>query len=141
MTVQRSVEVWISAALIGRPPAREICDMSRKPETNLYVGADSPRNASRQAVTWHVTGVDGALSAQDVDPEVGLTDSQVLARRSQFGRNELATAEAEPKWRAFLRQYRDPMQIVLVVSGGVCLLIPGQLAAGILLLALTLFNA
>src|SRR5437773_858130 len=33
------------------------------------------------------------------------------------------------------------MQIVLLVAGGICLFLPGQFAAGILLLALTLFNA
>src|SRR5437868_5721945 len=90
---------------------------------------------------WHTLSAAAALTAQDVDPQVGLTVDEVGARRLEHGRNELSAAKVEPKWRAFLRQYRDPMQIVLLVAGGICLFLPGQFAAGILLLALTLFNA
>ncbi|HEX9353384.1 MAG TPA: cation-transporting P-type ATPase [Streptosporangiaceae bacterium] len=31
--------------------------------------------------------------------------------------NKLAAGKAEPPWHAFLRQYRDPMQIVLLAAG------------------------
>jgi Ca2+-transporting ATPase len=36
------------------------------------------------------------------------------ARRAQYGPNKLAEAEKEPGWHAFLRQYRDLMQLVLL---------------------------
>ena len=94
-----------------------------------------------QPVAWHVARVAEALQAENVDPQTGLSDTEVEARRRDFGRNVLSEAKAEPRWRGFLRQYRDPMQIVLLVAGGVCLVLPGQFAAGILLLALTIFNA
>jgi P-type Ca2+ transporter type 2C len=93
------------------------------------------------SMAWHVALVREALEALGVDPQTGLSDAQVTARRNEYGRNVLSEAKPEPKWRAFLRQYRDPMQIVLLAAGVVCLFIPGQLAAGILLLALTVFNA
>ena len=99
---------------------------------------DVPKGA---ITAWHTLSAAAALTAQDVDPQVGLTVDEVGARRLEHGRNELSAAKVEPKWRAFLRQYRDPMQIVLLVAGGICLFLPGQFAAGILLLALTLFNA
>jgi Ca2+-transporting ATPase len=91
--------------------------------------------------TWHLISAAEALQAEDVAPLAGLSAAEVAARRAIHGPNKLAAAKAEPRWRAFLRQYRDPMQIVLLVSGGICLVLPGQFAAGILLLALTVFNA
>src|SRR5207247_7079535 len=122
---------------------RAMCGMSttgNAPETlNAYT---SGRDVPKTAVTPpQVLSAAEALAAQDVDPQLGLTVEEVAARRLEHGRNELSAAKAEPKWRAFLRQYRDPMQIVLLVAGGICLFLPEQLAAGILLLALTLFNA
>jgi Ca2+-transporting ATPase len=46
-----------------------------------------------------------------------------------------------PRWHAFFRQYRDPMQIVLVAAGTGSLYPLKQLGTGILLILLTLFNA
>src|SRR6516165_3479795 len=46
-----------------------------------------------------------------------------------------------PRAQAFLRQYQDPMQIVLVVAGVISLVILRQWGTGIVLLGLTLFNA
>jgi Ca2+-transporting ATPase len=46
-----------------------------------------------------------------------------------------------PRWRAFFRQYRDPMQIVLLAAGVGSLYPLKQLGTGILLILLTLFNA
>ena len=103
--------------------------------------APPPDRADPVSRPWHVTSADEALTAIGVDRASGLSDEEVASRRAMYGRNELAAEKTEPKWRAFVRQYRDPMQIVLVVAGVVCLFLPGQLAAGILLLVLTLFNA
>jgi Ca2+-transporting ATPase len=101
----------------------------------------SPETTTPKAPTWHITTVAEALAAEDVKPDTGRTESEVQARQGQFGRNVLAEAKREPKWRGFVRQYRDPMQIVLLISGAIYLFLPGQLAAGVLLLVLTVFNA
>src|SRR4029453_3481109 len=58
-----------------------------------------------------------------------------------FGSNKFAEAEKEPRLRAFLRQYKDPMQIVLLVAGIVSMFLPGQFATGVVLIGLTLLNA
>jgi len=71
----------------------------------------------------------------------GLTATEVASRRSTYGPNKLAAAAREPRWQAFLRQYRDPMQIVLLAAGGISLFLPGQFWTGVLLIALTLANA
>ena len=46
-----------------------------------------------------------------------------------------------PRWHAFVRQYRDPMQLVLLAAGIGSLYPLKQLGTGILLILLTLFNA
>jgi Ca2+-transporting ATPase len=101
----------------------------------------APLKASDPEPTWHLLSVAEALEAEDVDAQTGLSSEEVASRRATHGPNQLSAAKAEPRWRAFLRQYRDPMQIVLLVAGAICLFLPGQLAAGILLLALTVFNS
>jgi len=97
--------------------------------------------ASGATPVWHTLTAGQAVEAQGSDAAGGLSDDEAGARLARFGRNELSAGEHEPKWRAFLRQYRDPMQIVLLVAGGVSLFLPEQLATGILLIALTVFNA
>ncbi len=59
----------------------------------------------------------------------------------KYGPNRFAEPPKEPRWQAFLRQYRDPMQIVLLVAGIVSLFLPDQVATGVVLIVLTLFNA
>src|SRR5271166_3389422 len=46
-----------------------------------------------------------------------------------------------PRWHAFVRQYRDPMQLVLLAAGIGSLYPLKQLGTGLLLILLTLFNA
>ena len=52
----------------------------------------------------------------------------------------VAAAEKEPFWRAFLRQFADYMQIMLLATGIVSIII-GQIYTGVLLIGLTLVNA
>ncbi|HMJ81077.1 MAG TPA: HAD-IC family P-type ATPase, partial [Candidatus Dormibacteraeota bacterium] len=90
---------------------------------------------------WHALSIEEALSAQGVQQGRGLTAAEVATRRQRYGPNKFAEAPREPRWQAFLRQYRDPMQVVLLAAGIVCLFLPGQFWTGILLLLLTLLNA
>ena len=52
-----------------------------------------------------------------VEPRAGLTSAEAAERRAQYGPNRFAEAKTEPRWHAFVRQYQDPMQIVLLVAG------------------------
>jgi Ca2+-transporting ATPase len=90
---------------------------------------------------WHAQSPDEVAAAQSVDPAVGLSDAEVQSRRAKYGENKFAEAPKVPAWRAFLRQYTDPMQIVLLAAGIVSLFLPGQFATGVLLILLTVFNA
>ena len=93
------------------------------------------------ASAWHALSPDDALSQQGVDVAKGLTASEVAARVARYGPNRFADAAKEPRWQVFLRQYRDPMQLVLLGAGVVSLFLPGQFMTGVLLIGLTLLNA
>src|SRR6188472_680092 len=94
-----------------------------------------------EAVTWYALGPDEVASRLGVDPGSGLSSAEVASRRASVGPNTFAVAEVEPRWRAFVRQYRDPMQIVLLVAGIGSLYPLKELGTGLVLLFLTLFNA
>ena len=90
---------------------------------------------------WHALAPEAVLEALSVDAAAGLASAEVDRRRATYGANKFADAPKEPRWRAFLRQYSDPMQLVLLVAGVACLFLPGQVPTGIVLILLTVFNA
>ena len=102
---------------------------------------ESDVNAADSGIAWHGLSTAAALERQGVTPEHGLTSAEVEARRAKFGPNKFAEAAKEPRWQAFVRQYKDPMQIVLLAAGVLSLFIPNQVATGVVLIALTLLNA
>src|SRR4051794_40123090 len=97
--------------------------------------------ASTSGPVWHTLSVNDALQHEEVDPTKGLSPTEAEERLQKFGRNAFAAAEKEPGWRAFLRQFRDPMQIVLLVAGAVSGIAIGEWATAIVLFGLALFNA
>ena len=76
--------------------------------------AAQPGAAQAPATAWHALSVEEVLAGQQVDATRGLSAAEVTARRAQFGPNKFAEQKTEPRWRAFLRQYADAMQIVLL---------------------------
>src|SRR6266446_10320742 len=64
-----------------------------------------------------------SLQEEKVDDHVGLSSAEAASRAQRFGPNKFDTGKAEPRWRAFIRQFADPMQIVLLVAGVVSLLL------------------
>jgi Ca2+-transporting ATPase len=90
---------------------------------------------------WHALTPDAALERQAVTVEQGLTTAEAVSRRGRYGPNRFAEAAREPRWQAFLRQYKDPMQVVLLAAGVLSLFLPGQVATGVVLIGLTLLNA
>ncbi len=47
----------------------------------------------------------------------GLTQSEVLERRQQFGENVLTEREKTPAWKKFLAKFTDPLIVILLVAG------------------------
>jgi Ca2+-transporting ATPase len=93
------------------------------------------------AAEWYELPGDDVAASMEVDPARGLSAAEAAARLEQYGPNKFAEAETEPRWRAFVRQYHDPMQIVLLVAGVGSIVPLGQYGTGIVLLLLTVFNA
>ena len=90
---------------------------------------------------WHSLTADDACEQLDVHPRSGLDAHEVERRRERFGPNKLAEAEKEPGWRAFLRQYRDLMQLVLLGAAIVSMVALQEFATGLVIIGLTVLNA
>src|SRR5262249_8601987 len=90
---------------------------------------------------WYELPGDKVAASMEVDPAQGLTTAEAAERLNKYGPNKFAEAIAEPRWHAFVRQYYDPMQIVLLVAGAGSLWPLKQYGTGLMLLLLTIFNA
>jgi P-type Ca2+ transporter type 2C len=100
-----------------------------------------PETTGDGAQAWHVLTSGDVARAFGVEPARGLTGSDVDERRAKYGPNRFAEAEVEPRWHAFVRQYQDPMQIVLLAAGVISIYPVKQLGTGLVILALTMLNA
>jgi P-type Ca2+ transporter type 2C len=90
---------------------------------------------------WYRLPADEALRRLDVDPAAGLSAAEVVERRARYGANKLAEEAKEPGWRAFLRQYRDLMQLVLVGAAVVSIVALQDVSTGLVVIGLTVVNA
>ena len=110
-------------------------------QTRLIDVPGAERQALAPEAAWHTLSAEEVLRAEEADPRHGLSSAEAASRADRFGPNTLAAGRAEPRWRAFIRQYSDPMQIVLLVAGLLSLYPLSQLGTGLLLILLTLANA
>src|SRR4051812_21924843 len=101
----------------------------------------APPPTTTEPQVWHVLSTESTTRELDVEPERGLTSEEAAARLQRYGPNRFAEAKTEPRWHAFLRQYRDPMQIVLLGAGIISIYPVKQPGTGIMILLLTLLNA
>jgi Ca2+-transporting ATPase len=90
---------------------------------------------------WYALPAEAVAQQLGVDPAKGLSAAEAQKRLQQYGPNKLAAKAKEPGWRAFLRQYQDFMQILLVVAAVVNQIFTGELGTTLVLLLLTVFNA
>src|SRR3954453_3837334 len=90
-----------------------------------------------------VAGIEASEVAASlgVDPGTGLSADEVRSRLSSHGANKLTGAKKESGLQAFLRQYRDFMQIILLGAAVVSLVVTGDVGTALVLFGLTLFNA
>src|SRR5215475_11420119 len=90
-------------------------------------------------LTWY------ALSAQDVtaqlgvDPDQGLTVSEVERRQAEYGPNELPTEPPPSIWVVAREQLMNPMNIMLLIVVAASFAIV-QIATALVVLGLVLFN-
>jgi Ca2+-transporting ATPase len=76
-----------------------------------------------------------------VDPAQGLSAAEAASRLASHGPNQLLASKKEPGWRAFLRQYEDFMQVILLAAAFVNQVVTGETGTTVVLAGLTVFNA
>ena len=93
------------------------------------------------ATDFHLLSAEEVCARLEVDPAVGLSSAEVVARRARYGPNRLAEEAKEPAWKAFLRQYKDLMQLVLLGAAIVSIIALQEFGTGLLVIGLTVLNA
>ena len=88
----------------------------------------------------YALGAEEAAARLEVDPARGLSAAEAAERLRRDGPNQLEEGAKEPRWKAFLRQYQDFMQIILLAAA-VGSVIVDDLSSAIILVLLTVANA
>ncbi len=99
--------------------------------------AESTSNQPR----WYSLSPEAAAKELQVDLAAGLTTAEAQQRMAKYGANQLAAKKKEPGWQAFLRQYRDFMQIILLAAAIINQVFTGEWGTTLVLIGLTIFNA
>jgi Ca2+-transporting ATPase len=99
--------------------------------------ADIPANQPK----WYTLSSDEVGKQLQVDPAKGLSSSEAQQRQQKYGPNRLAGKKKEPGWQAFLRQYRDFMQLLLLGAAVINQVFTQEWSTTIMLVVLTVFNA
>ncbi|MEA2079775.1 MAG: HAD-IC family P-type ATPase, partial [Pseudomonadota bacterium] len=89
---------------------------------------------------WYTLTSEAVSKELQVDPAQGLSEAEAAKRLGQYGPNSLTETKEEPTWRAFLRQYKDYMRIVLLVAA-IGSVIIGDFTTGLVLFLLTVGSA
>jgi Ca2+-transporting ATPase len=97
--------------------------------------------ATEPKLAWYQMTQQATAQQLEVDPSVGLSKGEAQERLRQYGPNRLAGKKKESGLRAFLRQYQDFMQIILIVAAVLSLIFTRQLGTTLVLIGLTVFNA
>jgi P-type Ca2+ transporter type 2C len=90
---------------------------------------------------WYNMAAEAVEQQLKVDPAKGLSASEAQQRLQQYGPNQLTAKKKESGAQAFLRQYQDFMQIILVGAAVINIVVTGEWSTTIVLLVLTVFNA
>ncbi len=90
---------------------------------------------------WYALTTEAVAKELQVDPAKGLTTAEAQQRQQKYGRNELAGGKKESGLQAFLRQYRDFMQIILLGAAVISLIVTREWGTTLVLVGLTVFNA
>src|SRR5262245_30558474 len=111
-------------------------------ERRMTVTPETSAETSRaERGSWHGLSADEVSARLGVDPTSGLDAAEVAKRLALHGPNKLAEAPKEPGWHAFLRQYRDLMQYVLVGAAIISMAALQEFGTGVAILGITVVNA
>ena len=97
--------------------------------------------AENSQTKWYGLTAEDVAKQLQVDPAKGLSAAEAQQRLQQYGPNQLAEKKKESGLQAFLRQYKDLMQIILLVAAIVNQLATHEWSTTLVLVVLTIFNA
>lgn len=66
--------------------------------------------------------VASVLDAVETDEDSGLSEAAITQRRELFGVNEIDTATETPRWKRALKQFQDPLVLLLLIAIAVSLI-------------------
>lgn len=92
-------------------------------------------------VRWYTLDTEEVAKRLQVDPAKGLSSAEAKERLQKYGPNELKDKKKESEWQAFLRQYKDLMQMILLAAAAVNQIFTGDWRTTMLLVVITIFNA
>src|SRR6476469_3043539 len=101
---------------------------------------DPTTSAAAPTTGWYALTAEDVARKLDVDPAQGLSAARAAELLERNGPNALPAEATTTVWQQFLGQYRSYMQIILVAAAVASMLI-GEITTGIVVLAITAFNA
>ena len=90
---------------------------------------------------WYAVDRIEVTARLEADPMEGLSSAEVDRRRERYGPNRLPEPPREPRWHAFLRQFRDLLILILIVAAVVSLLVTGDWETSVIILLVVVLNA
>jgi len=122
---------------------RRLTPVEHPPSTESQIDSQSVCSQQSQFVdgrVWYKETVDKVASCLDVEPTLGLSNAEALARREQFGENRLTLKARRPAWLVFVDQFRN--LLVAILLGAVLLAWSiGDLTDALVILTVVIFNA
>ena len=109
----------------------------RRSDGMTTLAPSAPPPASQDRPWYGLSGRRGLSGARRRSGGRPRPEAEVTQRRAQYGPNKLAEVAKEPAWKAFLRQYRDLMQLVLVGAALVSIIAIQDVSTGLVVLAIT----
>jgi P-type Ca2+ transporter type 2C len=106
----------------------------------VTVSQESPSKGDARP-GWHGAVASAVAAELGVEPERGLSVEEARRRLQSHGPNRLTAAKKESGFQAFVRQYQDFMQLILLAAAIINLLVTGDVGTSVVLAGLTVFNA
>jgi P-type Ca2+ transporter type 2C len=98
---------------------------------------ENPENQPK----WYTLSPEEVGKHLQVDPAKGLSSAEAQQRMQKYGPNQMEEKKKESGLQAFMRQYQDFMQIILLGAAVISLVVTRVWGTTLVLIALTVFNA
>src|SRR3954452_12298487 len=116
--------------------------MSAEMAKTIDVDPSATDGGAARSTLWHnLSPEEACAKLGGVDPRAGRDAAAVERLRAHVGPDRLPEGKKEPGWKAFLRQYRDLMQLVLLGAAIVSMVALQEFSTGLVIIGLTVLNA